>query len=52
MVSHVLCKSLNELEALCLACWPVAAFWLSQVQQEAAGWWVPPLAISGLHLKD
>ena len=52
MFSHILCESLNELEALCLAHWQVVIFQLPQVQQGAVGWWTPPLAISGLHLED
>ena len=45
MFSHILCESLNELKALHLACWQAAMFWLPQAQQEAAGWWAPPLTI-------
>ena len=52
MFSHILYESLSEPEALHLACWQSAAFWLLQAQQETAGWWVPPLAISRLHLEE
>ena len=52
MFSHVLCESLSEPEALCLACWQAVVFWLPWAQQETAGWWAPPLTIPGLHLED
>ena len=52
MFSHIICNSLNKLEALGLAHWQAVAFWLPQAQQEAAGWWAPPLAIPRLQLGD
>ena len=51
MFSCILCENLNELEALCLAHWQVVAFWLPQAQQEAVGWWAPPLQFQGFTLK-
>ena len=50
--SCILCKSLNETVALCLAHWQAVAFQLPQAQQEAAEWWASALAIPGLHLED
>ena len=52
MLSCILCESLSESEALHLAHWQAAAFWLPWAQQETAGWWTPPLAIAGFNLKD
>ena len=52
MFSHILCKSLSKPKTLHLAQLQAAAFQLPQAQQEAAGWWVSPLTIPRLHLKD
>ena len=49
--SLILHESLNDPEALHLAHWQAAAFWLPQAQQEAAGWWAPLLAVPWLHLR-
>ena len=52
MFPCILCKCLNESNALCLVHWQVVVFWLPWAQQEAAGWWTSPLAIPELHLQD
>ena len=52
MFSPILHESLSEPEAFHLACWQAVVFQLSWAQQEIAGWWVPPPAITGLHLED
>ena len=51
MFSCILHKSLSELKSLHLAHWQAAVLWLPQAQQEAGGWWVPPITIPRLHLK-
>ena len=48
MFACILCENLSESEALHIAQWQVAAFWLPLAQNKTVGWWGPPPAIPGL----